>query len=53
MEMETWMSNHKEQDAIIFLQLPHAPSSLKHKMDKNQKSKTCQWNIVSETQVET
>lgn len=29
----------KEQGAIIFLQLPHAPSSFKHKMSKNQKSK--------------
>lgn len=30
---------HKEQGAIILLQLPHAPSSFKPKMSKNQKSK--------------
>ena len=29
----------KKKGALIFLQLLHAPSSFKHKMGKNQKSK--------------
>jgi len=45
----------KEQGTVILLQLPHAPASFKHKMDKKQsfygekQSLTHQWNIVPET----
>lgn len=46
---------HKGHGTVILLQLPYAPASFKHKMDKKQsfygekQSLTHQWNIVPKT----